>query len=356
MKTDEPRKPRHSEILNSSVRAYIETGEPVASRSLSKSRGESLSPATIRNVMADLADEGYLAQPHTSAGRMPTLKAFQAYVASLTANRPGAIESERLRNELSELPTVEARVERSSQVLMEMTRNVGIAAAIPALAQELDQIELLPLGFGTTDGSARPPGNRVLMILVTRDRMVRNRVLYLDEPVSPEELVSVRNYVNRNFSGWQLGAARRELIRRMEEERALYDAEARKLQLLCNNGLLAVDTAPDVHMEGASNLLGLDLHLTREKLRELLRALEEKKRLIELLDRFLELPAGELEVHVGLERAHPAMKDLSLIGMTVRMASGMPAKVAVLGPMRMQYERVMAAVLQTSRALGSAPF
>ena len=220
----------------------------------------------------------------------------------------------------------------------------------------LDQIELLPLGRGGDGASARQPGNRVLMILVTRDRMVRNRVLYLDEPVSPEELISVRNYVNRNFSGWQLGAARRELLRRMEEERAMYDAVERKLQLLCNNGLLAVDTAPDVHMEGASNLLGLDLHLTREKLRDLLRALEEKKRLIELLDRFLELPAGELEVHVGLEQAHPTMKDLSLIGMTVRLAGGMPAKVAVLGPMRMQYERVMAAVLQTSLALGSASF
>jgi heat-inducible transcriptional repressor len=355
MKTDAPRQSRHCEILNGIVRAYIETGEPVASRSLSKNRGEPLSPATIRNVMADLADDGYLAQPHTSAGRVPTLKAFRAYVASLAANRLAAVESDRLRNELSDLPTVEARVERSSQVLMELTRNVGIAAAIPALAQELDHIELLPLGVGGTDASARP-GNRVLMILVTRDRMVRNRVLYLDEPVSPEELISVRNYVNHNFSGWQLGAARRELIRRMEEERALYDAVERKLQLLCNNGLLAVDTAPDVHMEGASNLLGLDLHLTREKLRELLRALEEKKRLIELLDRFLDLPAGELEVHVGLEQAHPTMKDLTLIGMTVRMASGMPAKVAVLGPMRMQYERVMAAVLQTSHALGSASF
>jgi heat-inducible transcriptional repressor len=307
MKIEAPRKTRHCEILNAIVRAYIETGEPVASRSLSKNRGEPLSPASIRNVMADLADDGYLAQPHTSAGRIPTLKAFRAYVASLATNRTGAVESERLRNELSELPTVEARVERSSQVLMEMTRNVGIAAAIPALAQELDQIELLPLGVGGADASARP-ANRVLMILVTRDRMVRNRVLYLEEPVSPEELISVRNYVNRNFSGWQLGAARRELLRRMEEERALYDAVERKLQLLCNNGLLAVDTAPDVHMEGASNLLGLDLHLTREKLRELLRALEEKKRLIELLDRFLELPPGELEVHVGLEQAHPAMR------------------------------------------------
>src|SRR5262249_20678839 len=95
-------------------------------------------------------------------------------------------------------------------------------------------------------------------------------------------------------------------------------------------------------------------HLTREKLRELLRALEEKKRLIELLDRFLELPAGELQVHVGLEDAHPAMKDLALIGMSVRLGSGLPAKVAVLGPMRMHYERVMAAVLQIGRVLEGA--
>jgi heat-inducible transcriptional repressor len=109
-------------------------------------------------------------------------------------------------------------------------------------------------------------------------------------------------------------------------------------------------------MEGASNLLGLDLHLTRERMRELMRALEEKKRLIELLDRFLELPPGELEIHVGLEQAHPAMKDLALIGMSVRMGSGPPAKVAVLGPMRMHYERVMAAVFETCRALENAPF
>ena len=148
----------------------------------------------------------------------------------------------------------------------------------------------------------------------------------------------------------------RERTRRILEERELYDAMMGKLQVLCTKGLLEVDTSPEVHMEGASNLLGLDLHLTREKLRELLHALEEKQRLIELLDRFLELPAGELEVHVGLERAHPAMRDLSLIGMTVRMASGLPVKVAVLGPMRMHYERAMSAVLQTSRALEGARY
>jgi heat-inducible transcriptional repressor len=295
--------------------------------------------------MADLADEGYLSQPHTSAGRVPTEKAFRFFVGSLATSRVAGGESDRMTNEFRSLDTVSERVERSSYILVELTRNVGIAAAIPELAQELDQIQLVPLS-----------DRRVLMVLVTRDHMVRNRVVMLDEPTSPEELASICTYVNRNFSGWQLGRARRELLRRIEDERELYHAVMHKLQLLSQKGLLDVDTSPQVHMEGASNLLGLDLHLTREKMRELFHALEEKQRVMELLDRFLEQPPGELAVRVGLEEAHPSMKDLALIGMTIRMASGLPAKVAVLGPMRMNYERVIAAVLQTSRALESAQF
>jgi heat-inducible transcriptional repressor len=345
MRTDAPLKTRHQEILSSIVRAYIETGEPVGSRTISKRRKDELSPASIRNVMADLADEGYLSQPHTSAGRIPTEKAFRFYVSSLAVTRVAYAEADRLSNEFSTLDSVVARVERSSFILMEMTRNVGIAAALPALSQELDQIELIPLA-----------DRRVLTILVTRDRMVRNKVVALDEPIQPDELISIRNYINRNFSGWQLGEARRELVRRMLEDRELFQDAMRKVQVLYRNGMLDNDFGPEVHMEGASNLLGLDLHLTREKMRDLLRALEEKKRLIDLLDRFLEQPPGELAVRVGLEEAHPAMKDLALIGMTVRMASGLPAKVAVLGPMRMHYERVMAAVLQTSHALENAQF
>jgi heat-inducible transcriptional repressor len=344
MRTGAPLNFRYQEILNSIVRAYIETGEPIGSRTISKLRQNTLSPASIRNVMADLADEGYLAQPHTSAGRIPTEKAFRAFVSSLTVNRMSA-ETERLSNELRLLESIPERVERSSFVLVELTNNVGIAAAIPELAQELDQIQLVPLS-----------DRRVLMVLVTRDHMVRNRVILLDEPSSPEELQSICNYVNRNFHGWQLGQARRELLNRLAEERELYHALQRKLEKLYQKGLLAVDISPQIHMEGASNLLGLDLHLTREKLRELFHALEEKERLVDLLDRFLEHAPGELAVHVGLEEAHPAMKDLALIGMTIRMANGLPAKIAVLGPMRMQYERVMAAVLQTSRALEAAQF
>src|SRR5512144_1196239 len=138
MNTDGTLKNRHREVLSSIVRAYIETGEPVASRTIAKHRKDDLSPASIRNVMADLADEGYLSQPHTSAGRVPTEKAFHFFVSSLATTRPNAGESDRMANEFRNLDTVGERVERSSYILVELTRNVGIAAAIPELAQELD--------------------------------------------------------------------------------------------------------------------------------------------------------------------------------------------------------------------------
>jgi len=287
MSQTEPLKSRHREILHAIVRNYIETGEPVGSHSISRSRNQPLSPASIRNAMAELAEEGYLSQPHTSAGRVPTEKAFRFYVGSLVASRLALAEAERLHHELSALPTVAAGVERSSRILTELTRNVGIVAALPALAQELDQIELLPLA-----------DRRVLMILVTRDQMVRNRVVTLEDPIRPQELLSIRSYVNRNFSGWRLGDARRELLRRLLEEKALYSEVMGKLQVLCGKGLLDVDTSPEVHMDGASTLLGLDLHLTREKLRELLREYEEQHRTVDGVPatwRFYRFEAGTMD-------------------------------------------------------------
>jgi heat-inducible transcriptional repressor len=329
---------RTQEILNSVVREYIETGEPVGSRTISRRRSDGLSAASIRNAMADLADEDYLSQPHTSAGRVPTEKAFRHYVRSLAAGRIPTAAAQRVHAELSELESMQARIGRASHILTELTRNVGIAAAMPTGGQVLDQIELLALSEG-----------RVLMILVTRDRMVRNKVVILGEPVTQDELGSIRNYVNQTFSGWTLREARLELLRRMDLERATYDAVTRKLSTLYQKGLLESESAPEVHLEGASNLVGLDLHLTREKMRDLLHALEEKQRLIELLDRFLEDMPGGVQVRVGLEEAHPAMKELALIGIAFALPGGLSAKIAVLGPMRMHYEKVMGAVLHIGR-------
>ncbi|MGB9605956.1 MAG: heat-inducible transcriptional repressor HrcA, partial [Bryobacteraceae bacterium] len=321
--------PRNVEILHSIVETYIQTGQPVASRTISKRTKMGLSPASIRNVMADLSESGYLEQPHTSAGRIPTEKAFRVYVQSLGVRRLKSSEMEKLRAELKAVETIEGRAERSSHVLTELTGNVGIAATIPAASQTLHQVELL----GLADG-------RVLMIVVTRDGVVRERIVTLEERLTQPELDSIRNYLNWNFSGWVLEEARRELARRLEQESALYDAILRRLALLRAKGLLDFQLTPNIYLEGAANLVGLDLQLTREKMRELLRALEEKKRVLQLLDRFLQTPAGQVEVHVGLSEAHPSMKALSLIGLKVMLPGGLSAKIAVLGPMRMNYERV----------------
>ena len=336
--------PRALEVLNAIVKTYIDTGEPVGSRTISKRRAEPLSAASIRNVMADLAEAGYIEQPHTSAGRVPTDKAFRIYASSLHAGRMAAAVSERLRAQLRGADTVEERVERSSHLLTEMTHNVGIAAAMRSSGEELDQIELLALS-----------DRRVLMVLVTRDKRVRNRVVTIGEPVTQPELDSIRNYVNAHFSGRLLSQARQDLLRLIDRERTMYDAMLRHLTMLCAKGLLEPYPAPEIHMEGASNLVGIDLHLTKEKLRDLLRALEEKKRLKELLDRFVEAPDGEVAVQIGLSEAHPSMKGLSLIGVSIALPGGLSTKIAVLGPMRMDYERVMSAVLGMARAFESLP-
>jgi heat-inducible transcriptional repressor len=335
--------PRKQEVLHEIVEAYIATGEPVASRAIARKRAGNLSAASIRNVMADLDEEGYLSQPHTSAGRVPTQKAFRSYVQSIGIRKLVAAEIERLRAEFGRLDTVEQRIEFTSHWLTQMTHSVGIVAAIPRVHPALDQIELVAL-----------PDCRVLMVVMTRDRQVRNRVVTLAEELTSEELFTIRNYINRNFSGWVLEDARRELAARLEHAAATYDAVLRKLELLYAKGLLDVGPQPEVSMDGASNLVGLDLHLTKAKMRELFRTLEEKKRIVELLDRFLEQPAGEIGVHVGLEEIHPAMRELSLIGLPVSLDNGLSAVIAVLGPMRMNYGRVMSTVQHAGQAFQSA--
>jgi len=335
---------RTVEILNAIVQSYIETGEPVASRTVARRRKDGISAATVRNIMADLTELGFLSQPHTSAGRVPTEKAFRHYARAAAFSRTLAVELERLRSELIARESLQSRAEHTTHLLTEMTRNVGIVAAIPASRQVLDQLELVLL-----------PDMRVLTVVVTLDHTVHNHVVKLREPVTTDELASIRNYVNYNFHGWALSAIRQELDRRLQQEHAAYDRLLRKLTQLYENGLLNIGAVPSVYMEGASNLVGLDLHLTKEKLRDLFRALEEKKRLMDILDRYLEAENGGIQVRVGLADTHPAMRDLSLIGVTFHLPGGHTTKMAVLGPMRMNYPKVISAVMHIGQALQSMP-
>ncbi len=333
--------PRHFDVLHAIVQSYIETGEPVASRTIA--RKYPMSPASIRNAMADLWEAGYLSQPHTSAGRVPTERAYQSYVKTLLGSRIVQAELDRLHAEIQKANTVEGRIERSSKLLTEITRNFGIAAAIPTENQTLDQVELLCL-----------PDRRILMVVVTRDRIVRNKVISVDDYISQDELTSIRNYINYNFGGWIMQNIHRELKRRLELESAAYDEILKRVSLIYSKGLLDLGLMPEVHFEGAENLIGLDLHLTRERMRDLFRALEEKKRILQLLERFLEQRDGEFAIQVGLSDVHPSMSELSIIGVRFALPNGLEANVAVLGPMRMNYMRAVSAVLHVGQAFKTA--
>lgn len=333
--------PRHFQVLHAVVQSYIDNGEPVASRAIA--RKYPMSSASIRNMMADLLEEGYLSQPHTSAGRVPTGRGYESYVKTLFGSRIVQAELDRLHLEIRGAGSVEARIERSSKLLTEITRNFGIAAAIPTANQTLDRVELLAL-----------PDRRILMVVITRDHMVRNKVISIDDQISQDELISIRNYINYNFGGWVLPNIQRELKRRLELESATYDAILRRVGIFYSMGLLDLGQLPEVYFDGAENLIDIDIHLTRERMRELFRALEEKKRVLQLLERFLEQRDGEVRIQVGLSDVHPSMSELSLIGVRFGMPNGLQAHVAVLGPMRMNYSRAVSAVLHVGRAFRNA--
>ncbi len=341
MASQDPLSPREAGILHTIVESYIQTGEPVASLALARLRRLKLSGATIRNVMAELDEQGFLTQPHTSAGRIPTDKAIQAYVRSIAVRVVNA-ELARMRTELRRAQNMNERVERSSRILTQLTKNVGIVAAIPGSRDVLSSVELVAI-----------PVNKVLMVVVTAGGQVRNQVVELDEPLHDTELVSIRNYLNTNFSGWRLSDIRTELEKRLEREAAAYDSVLRGLMQLHLRGLLDIALDPEVKLGGASNLVGIDLHLTREAMRDLFQTLEEKKRILELLDRFLQKDSEEPEIQVGLSDVHPSMSNLSLIGVTVQQPDGLSTRVAVLGPTRMDYARAMSAIVHMQQALRS---
>ncbi len=343
MNPEAPLSTRESSILNAIVQAYLETGEPVASLALARLRGMSLSAATIRSVMSDLADQGLLAQPHTSAGRIPTPQAIQRYVGSL-AVRVVSAELAQMRWELGRSRTAGERVERSSEILTNLTHNVGIVAEFPTDSRVLSNVEFVAL-----------PANKLLMVVVAADGNVWNRVVDIEKPLTPSELTSIRNYLNLEFQGWRLADIRGEIERRLRQESATYDSVMRGLQELHIRGLMDLALQAEVHLGGTSNLLAIDLHLTREALRDLFRTLEKKRRLLSLLDRFLEDHSDAPGVHVGLADIHPAMANLSLVGVTVQQPGGGATRVAVLGPVRMDYSRALSAVAQMQHALQTLP-
>jgi heat-inducible transcriptional repressor len=327
---------REREILTAIVETFIATGDPVGSRTLARSNREGLSPATIRNVMADLADAGYLEQPHTSAGRVPSSEAYRYYVEQLTGKASLSQEDQGIiRDSLRGVSDVQEFMERTSHVLSLISHNVGITVAVGGPKNALEHVYFSRLG-----------DQKVLAVLVTRSGLVRDRVLRLDLPQA--DLDEAARFINQNFRGWTMEAMRAELARRLEQERSEYDRLMKSVEQLYRQGALAADeTAQVVFVEGASNLVTGEQD--RQRLQELLQTLEEKQKIVELLGAYLDAKQEAVRVVIGLDEALPSMRNFVLIGAPARVGDDVMGSFAVIGPTRIDYQHTMTAVSYIAR-------
>ena len=327
---------REREILTAVVETFIATGEPVGSRTLARANREGLSPATIRNVMADLSDAGLLEQPHTSAGRVPTTEAYRYYVEQLTGKARLSDEDENIiQGSLHGISDVQEFMERTSHVLSLISHNVGVAVAIGGPKNALEHVYFSRLG-----------DQKVLAVLVTRSGLVRDRVLRLDLPQS--ELDAAARFINENFRGWTMEALRTELARLLEQERSEYDRLMVSVEQLYRQGALAGDdTAQVVYVEGAANLVAGEQD--RQRLQELLKTLEEKQKMVDLLGAYLDAKQEAVRVVIGLDQALPSMRNFVLIGAPARVGGEVMGSLAVIGPTRMDYQHAITTVSYIAR-------
>jgi len=321
-----------------------------------------LSSATIRNVMATLGEAGLLEQPHTSAGRVPTAAAFRYYVEQITqpgrmaaGAQPSALGAvpqgasslgpsslsearrEQIEESFSGVTSTNDYLERTSHVLALLSSGLGVALASSTTGQILEHIHFSRLSTG-----------RVLAVLVTQAGAVQDRVLALDRELNQIELETAARYLNENFRGWPIERIRSEVARRVELEREAYHQMLASVEELCRKGALAGgDTGPAIFVDGMANLIAAEVD--RERMRQMLLALEAKQRLVELLTAYVDGRQQEVRVVVGLglaglDEASQAMQDLVLIGAPARLHGANLGTVAVIAPTRIQYQEMIQAV------------
>jgi heat-inducible transcriptional repressor len=327
---------REREILTAIVETYIATGEPVGSRVLARGSREGLSPATIRNVMADLSDAGYLGQPHTSAGRIPTAEAYRYYVEQISGEAHLSREDQHIIDDsLAGASDVQEFMERTSRVLSLISRNVGVTIASSGPKNALEHVYFSRLG-----------DQKVLAVVVTRSGLVRDRVLRVDLPQG--ELDIAARYINENFRGWTMNEMRGELQRRIEKERSEYDHLMQSLETLYRQGALNAEQGSEaVFVEGASNLVANEQD--RQRLQEMLKTLEEKGKIVQLLSAYLDTKQEAVRVVIGLDQALPSMSNFVLIGAPARVGNEVMGSLAVIGPTRIDYQHTMTAVSYIAR-------
>lgn len=332
---------RSRQILAALVSEYVETGEPVASQAVVTRGGLGLSSATVRNVLAALEEQGYLYQPHTSAGRVPTDLGYRCYVdLLLESRRPGRaaqVEAQLLAR-ASHVPLMDEALTVVTHLLSEASHHVGFAVTPDAEDAAFDQIDFVPLA-----------DRKVLVVVVRGGSNVSNKVIDIGERMTGDELRQAANYLNRHLAGRPLTEVRAIVMARLAEERTLYDVLLSRALRLAQTTFEETSTRHELFIEGAATLLEQgEGGVSIGTLQTLLRMIEEKKRLVLLLTEYMEGPG--VTVVIGGEHTVPDLREFSLVTATYE-AGSRRGSIGVLGPTRMRYARAIAVVDGAARAV-----
>jgi heat-inducible transcriptional repressor len=345
--------PRGQAILSAVIKEHLKTGEPVGSRIISDrfAHAAGWSSATIRNVMGELEEAGLVEQPHTSAGRIPTDKGYRFYVDHMLGETHLSKTDMDAINGFLGVQTGEPQaapdrlMEKTSHLLSALSENVGIVVS-PSLADNvLQHIEFMHLA-----------DNRILVVLVSASNIIHNKIIRIDESLSQIELEHTARYLNAEFAGKSLLAIRAEILELMSEEKALYDRLLRNAMLLCDRSLEGEEaTTGEVYVDGASNILTKPEFADADRMRELFRTFEEKSRLVKILNECVARDhpfAGDVQVVIGREHIAPSMQTCALITAPYRIGMGdATGALGVVGPMRIEYERMVAVVNYVARLI-----
>ena len=318
---------RAQKILHAVVTEYLQAGDPVGSRTVTRRHDLKLSPATVRNVMADLEELGLLEQRHSSAGRVPTTSGLRFFINELLKVRGlSAREKDEIRERVA-APTRDEVVQRASRLLSDLIQHAAVIITPDPVHQRLSHIEFVPLRDG-----------KLITVLITADGSIENRLIVDD--VDPRRLEAIHNYLNQLLKGMTLDEVRERVIRELGEDKNRYDEAISAALRLGHAVFVARERSADVVISGQANLI--DDAIAQDNARELLRTLEDKETLIRLLDRTRH--AEGLQVFLGAETALSALAGSSVIAVSYGPEERPIGALAVIGPMRMNYGKVMSVV------------
>ena len=328
---------RSQYFLKVLIERYIREGQPVGSRTLAKDAGLDLSPATIRNVMSDLEEQGFIASPHTSAGRVPTASGYRVFVDTLISLKP--IE-ELAGFELDQHQDPKHLVKSASSMLSSLTHMAGVV-----MVPQRDQVIIRELQF------VHLSDMRVLAVLVTSQGDVLNRIVDTVQPYSRAELERASNYINQHYAGMKLESMKSSIVREMAAHKQDMDKLMAEMLSIADQALQG-DEIQDVVVTGQTNLLDFDELAQMDRIRTLFDAFSEKQEILHLLDRSSQ--AEGVQLFIGEESGYDPLKKCSLVSAPYEMDGKVVGVLGVIGPTRMAYDRVIPIVDITARLLGAA--